>query len=373
MHKDVGAGEFLLDYLLADARRHRDGGDARSAYDGVDLAAGHDLHDLSEDYSARGAEYEGYEPKADYLDCRDCQEGLGLHGRADGDAEEYRGRVENFVLRREREAVGAAAFAEQVPEHEHSDERYGGRKDEAARYRGYDREEYFLSARYGAKLLHLYAAVFLRREKLDDRRLDERDERHVAVRRDGDCREYVARELRAEVDGGRAVGSADDAYARGLLDGEAHAHGPDDGDEYAELRGGSEQEGYRVGEQRAEVGERPYTHEYDDGIDFMVYSELHEVEESARVDYAGERQVDEQASEGYRHKEQRLESFSDGEIEQYEGHEEHDERGPVERDEAGLLDNAFQRCQVEFHKKFSSPGKNFRTLFCCQSLSFAAY
>ena len=83
VHEDVGAGEFLLDDLLADARRHRDGGDARSAYDGVDLSAGHDFHDLSEDYSARGAEYEGYEPEADYLDCRDGQEGLGLHRRAD--------------------------------------------------------------------------------------------------------------------------------------------------------------------------------------------------------------------------------------------------------------------------------------------------
>ena len=74
VHQDVASRELLRDHLLADARRHRNGGYAGRADDRVDLAAGDNLHDLTEADAARGAEYEGDEPEADDLDRRQCEE-----------------------------------------------------------------------------------------------------------------------------------------------------------------------------------------------------------------------------------------------------------------------------------------------------------
>ena len=120
VHEDVGAREFLLDDLLADARRHRNRGDAGRADDGVDSAAGHALHDLSEDHAAGRTEYERYQAEQDDLDRGDRKERFRVHRAADGNAEEYRRSVEDFVLRGLREALSASALAEQVAEHQHA-------------------------------------------------------------------------------------------------------------------------------------------------------------------------------------------------------------------------------------------------------------
>ena len=43
------------------------------------------VDELAEDDSSIRADYESYEPQADYLDRRERKEGLGVHRRADGD------------------------------------------------------------------------------------------------------------------------------------------------------------------------------------------------------------------------------------------------------------------------------------------------
>ncbi len=44
-----------------------------------------------------------------------------------------------------------------------------------------------------------------------------------------------------------------------------------------------------------------HTHENDDRVELVVDTEFYKIEESARINYAGKRQVDKQTSESDRH------------------------------------------------------------------------
>ena len=261
------------------------------------------------------------------------KERLGVHRAADGNAEEYRRRVEDFVLRGLRETVRAAALAEQVAEHQHTDKGNGRGKDEAAGDRRDYREEDALGARDGAELLHLDAAVLLRRKELDDRGLNERDERHVAVSGDRDRGKNGGSQLRAEVDSRRAVSAADDADTGRFLNREAHEHSADDRDENAELRRSAEQEGHGVRKQRAEVGQSADAHEYNDRVNLVTDTEHDVIKESALVDNAGQRKVDYEAAESDRHKKKRLKVLRDGEIQKNKGNEKHQQVSARKSDE----------------------------------------
>lgn len=66
----------------------------------------------------------------------------------------------------------------------------------------------------------------------------------------------------------------------------------------------------------------------------MVYAKFYKVKETARINDTGERQVDQKASKGDGHKEQRLKALRNGEIEQDEGDEQHNKRRPVQRNKS---------------------------------------
>ena len=67
-----------------------------------------------------------------------------------------------------------------------------------------------------------------------------------------------------------AVRATDDADCGGLGGGEAEEVGADESDENPELCGGAEQEHARVGDQRAEVGQRADAEEDDGGEEFQL-------------------------------------------------------------------------------------------------------
>ena len=90
-------------------------------------------------------------------------------------------------------------------------------------------------------------------QQLDHRRLDDGHQRHVGVGRHRDRAQQVAGEAAGHVDGGRAVGRADDADGRGFLQAEAEQGGGHHGEEDAELGGGAEEQQHGLAEQRAEV------------------------------------------------------------------------------------------------------------------------
>ena len=187
MHKKVVAGVGLLSEALDDARGHREGGDSGCSDHRVDLLVlrQEEVENLRRDDAASGVEDEGYEPHADDGERAEVDELVAGHRGGYREAEEYRHDVGHFVLRGLRKALSDAADAEHVAEHDEAKQRDGGRRDEAADHRYRYREEEELGLGDGTRRVgHAHLALFLGCEGFDDRRLDERDERHVCVGRD---------------------------------------------------------------------------------------------------------------------------------------------------------------------------------------------
>ena len=264
---------------------------------------------------------------------------LRVHGGSHRQSEEDGGGVEDFVLRRKTQPVRDPAFPHEVAEHEDAHQRHRRRQDEARRHGGDDGEEDLLELRYGAKAVHPDLPVFTGGEHLDDRRLDERHEGHVAVRRHRHRPKDLRRELHGEVDARRAVRSPDDGDGRRFLHREAHDHGTEEGDEDAELRRRTEEERDGVGQQGREVRKGSYAHEDDDGVDFMLRAEEDVPQKASVVHDAREGQVDEETAESDGHQQQGLKALAYGEVEHGQRHEEHDDVTAGESGKAGGCEN----------------------------------
>ena len=173
----------------------------------------------------------------------------------------------------------------------------------------------------------------MRPQGLDDRRLDERDERHVCVGRYRNRPQQVRREARRNVYRGRAVGGSDDAYRGGLVDvvvenevGDPHR------EEDTGLRRKSEEEDLRVREQRREVAHGSDRDEYQQREYLRRYAEVEEhlqsaVHNAAAFDYLverrGKRKVDEYRAEAHRQQQVRLKVLLDGHVHKEAAHTYH--------------------------------------------------
>ena len=112
---------------------------------------------------------------------------------------------------------------------------------------GYDNREYHLfKVTYRTKVDHLDLSLFLGRAHFHDWRLDERNQGHVAVCRYGDSTQEIGSQLGCQVNGCRAVSTADDADSGSLLYIEAKHHSACQCDKYADLGGRAEKHGLRV-------------------------------------------------------------------------------------------------------------------------------
>ena len=266
-------------------------------------------------------------------------------------------------------------FLREVAEHERADERHGVLEEERAKEQHDEREADLLDLRDRAERRHLDGALGLRRESVHDRRLDDRDERHVGVRRDRDCTEQVGREAAREPDRRRAVGAADDAdRGRRLHRGDAaeevsakdgrETERTEEREEDAELRGTAEERHLGVGDQWAKVGHRADAHEDHDREDARVDAELEEVvQEPAGLDdsaghhrnarrqhryhavvhhrgsrHARERAVGEKSAEANREEQQRLKALHDRKVHHDEAERDHDKLADAVRHAEERLD-----------------------------------
>lgn len=144
VHQQVVAGIGLLPQTLDGARGHREGRDPRRTDHRVDalILRQEEIQQLRGEHAARGVQHEGYKPHRDYHESIHVDEFFTRHRRGDRKAQEYRHDVGEFVLRGVGEAVGDAADAQQVAEHDKTEQRDGGGGDDAAE-NGYEyREEY---------------------------------------------------------------------------------------------------------------------------------------------------------------------------------------------------------------------------------------
>ena len=93
---------------------------------------------------------------------------------------------------------------------------------------------------------HLDTALGLGGQRTHDRRLNERDKRHVGIRSHCNGAEQMGCESPGDIDGGGAIGAADDTDGRCLREGEVHdaqrsqSQRTQQSGEDAELRRGAE-------------------------------------------------------------------------------------------------------------------------------------
>ena len=207
-------------------------------------------------------------------------------------------------------------------------------------------------------LNHFHLAHLVRCHKLHDGRLNQRDQSHIGISRNGNRSEQFRRKLGGQVDGRGAVGTADDADGSGLGTCEAQKHRTEEGDKHAQLRGGAEKQTLGVGEQRTEVRHGTDAHEDQRGINAGLHTDVEEVKKAAvghdmpiavivgtgsvqkgfpqlrmvqgvvaHADKVAE--VGEQTAEGNAAKQQRLELLHDPEVEQNKGNHDHDDVLPT--------------------------------------------
>ena len=218
MHEEKIGRIGFLSFDLRNARGHGHGADPGRTDERVDrVVAGEKIEQLGREDAAGGAESEGDDAEGDDEEGLRAEKTFPGHGDADAGAEENGHHIDDFILRGFEQAFGHAAFAQEIPQHEHADER-GGCGDEKNDGDGDEEgKDEFFQPRNLAEGLHADLALLHRGQRAHDGRLDERDEGHVGVGGHGHGAEEFRGELGGEEDGSGSVRPADDADGGGLL------------------------------------------------------------------------------------------------------------------------------------------------------------
>ena len=281
MHQQEVRGIGLLTFLLGHTRRHRDSGHAGRADQRVDLAAGELVHQLRQQHAARRAHAERDDAHRDDFKRAHRQEGRGSRRCADRDAEENRDDIHQLVLHRLVQTFGHAAFLREVAQHQAADQRSSGRQQQRNQNGDDDGEDNLLRLGGRLELLHDDFAFLLGGQGAHNRRLNDRHQRHVGVRRDRDRAKEVRGELARQPNRRRAVRAADDADGARFRSGEAeHGIREDERHEDAQLRRRAQQQRLGVGDQRPEVRARANAHEDKARIDAQLHAEVQVVQKT---------------------------------------------------------------------------------------------
>ena len=270
MHEQVVAGVVLLADLLGNTGGHGNGGNTGGADERVDLAVGDNAHDLAQENTAGGADTEGDDAQNDDLNGLDVQEGGGVGGAADGEAEEDRDDVHQLIAGGLGDTLNNAGLLHQVAHHQAADQNGGVRQGQGNDDGDDDGEQDLLGLGDTAGGRHDDLTLFFSGQGLHDGRLDDRHQRHVAVRGNRDGAQQVRGQLGGDVDGGGAVRAADDADSAGLLVRKAQDLSADEGEEDAQLCGSAQQQAGRAGDQRLKVGHRADAEENQRRVDAQL-------------------------------------------------------------------------------------------------------
>ena len=193
----------------------------------------------------------------------------------------------------------------------------------------------------------MYGALALSRKRLHQRRLNDRDKRHVGVCRDGDGSEKGRCEYLCNKNRGRTVRTADDADSGGSLGREAERKRTRKCRENAELSGSAEQQRLRIRDKRSKIGHSADTHKDYRRVYSELDSEVYQVEQSAVMQHraevdriseeefgmeqVGTRQICKQHAECYRQQQQGLKLLDNGEIKEHADYHPHGNILPCRR------------------------------------------
>ena len=280
MHQQEVAGIGLLAHLLADPGRHRHGGHAGGADEGIDLLLQEQVHELGQQHAACGAEAEGHHAHAHNGQGLGAEEGGAGGGRTHADAQEDGDDVHQLVLHGLAEAVQHAALLGQVAEHQAGDQRRGGGHQQGHKHRDHNGEQDLLPLADLPQGLHDDLPLLLSGQGLHDGRLDDGHQGHVGVGRHGDGTQQCRGQHGGDEDGRGAVRAADDAHGGGLRAGEAQQAAAQIGQENAQLSGSAQQQALGVGDQGAEVGHGAHAHEDQAGIDAQLDTQIQHIHQA---------------------------------------------------------------------------------------------
>ena len=186
VHQQEIGGVVFPPLVLRHTGGHGNGGNARRADQGIDLALGHDVQDLADQYAAGGGEHEGHQAQHHDLDGLPLDEIHAVGRRADAHAQHDGDDVHQRVLRRVGEPVHHAGFPEQVAQHQHAQQRHHGGQQEGHQHQHHHREDDLFRFGYFSELGHFDLTLFFCCQQLHDGRLDNGDQRHVGVGRQRD-------------------------------------------------------------------------------------------------------------------------------------------------------------------------------------------
>ena len=346
VHQQEVRGIGLLALGLRHAGGHRDGRNAGRTDQRIDLvvALREEVHHLGEQHAAGGSHREGDHAQHEDEQRPRIEERLGRSRSSHRETQEDDDNVHQFVLHRLRQTVHHAALLHQVAQHETADERSGRRQQQRDDHGDDQREEDLLGLRHRTQLAHLDLTLLLGGQHAHDRRLDHRHEGHVGVGGHGDRAEQLGSQNRGQVDRRGTVGAADDADRTGLGWRESERISADEREENTKLRRGSQQEALGVGDQRAEVGHGAHAHEDKAGIDAELHAQIEVIEESRlgdenipvdvppgkkfRMVEVRSGKVRQQHAERDGQQQQRFELMFDGQVQQKEGHTDHNQTAP---------------------------------------------
>ena len=271
MGQEEVAGVGFLPQAVGSAGRHRHRRHASRANKRVHLVFDKEIQQLGKEEAANGAAGKGDDAQG--------QDGQGLHIkdpfrrqlRANGNHQKDGGNVQDFVGGGVAQAGNYAAFPEQVANHKHRDEggRFGNKENDNQHCAG-GKKEFFGFGDFPGRF-HFNLPFALGGQQAHQRGLDKDDAGHIGVGDDGGNAEEVGGQFGGGKDGGGAVGAADNANGAGFLEGKegrsekAGEQGQPEGDKDTQLGGRPQEQGFGVGDDGAEVGQRAQAEENQRG------------------------------------------------------------------------------------------------------------
>ena len=185
------------------------------------------------------------------------------------------------------------------------------------------------------QLFHDNLTIFFRREQFHDRRLDQRNQGHVRIRRYRDRTQEFRSQFRSQVNRSRAVGAADNTDRSCLRSGKTQEHRATQGNEYTDLCRRAEQESFRVRKQRTEVRHRTDTHKDQRRENFKLNARMNEGKNAFFK--AVFRQVGKDTTECDRSEQQWLEFLGKCQVEQQYADKDHDGVTDGKDDQAAVM------------------------------------
>ena len=261
MHQQEIARIFLLADLLADTRRHRHRRNACGTNQRVYLTLCGDKHQLAKQHAASCAEAERQQAQDNNANGLRAQENFTARRCTNRHAQENRDNIHQFILRSVSNTGNNATLAHQIAQHQHANQRCRIGQQEGNQDGDDDREQNLFQLRNRAELFHNHRTLFLGRQRLHNRGLDNRDQGHVGIRRYSDRPQELRSQFGCHKDCRRAVCAADNRDCTGLLCSKGQIRDTkilnkdraDKSQEDTQLRGSSKQKALRVGDQGAEI------------------------------------------------------------------------------------------------------------------------